>query len=82
MSAPPFPLIFGPNITGNVNVANGWGSIADAGALYREGTTQAPGGGAANGTYVYLVASRSSSVFGSSSTVQPPSMALLACIKT
>ena len=34
-----------PNITGNVNVANGWGSIADAGALYREGTTQAPGGG-------------------------------------
>jgi hypothetical protein len=70
-----------PNITGNVNVANGWGSIADAGALYREGTTQAPGGGAANGTYVYLVASRSSSVFGSSSTVQPPSVALLPCIK-
>ena len=75
------PVIFGPNITGNVNVAKGWGSIADAGALYREGTTQAPGGGAANGTYVYLVASRSSSVFGSSSTVQPPSVALLPCIK-
>ena len=71
-----------PNITGHVNVANGWGSIADAGALYREGTTQAPGGGAANGTYVYLVASRSSSVFGSSSTVQPPSVALLPCVKT
>lgn len=70
-----------PNISGNVNVANGWGSIADAGALYREGTTQAPGGGAANGTYVYLVASRSSSVFGSSSTVQPPSVGLLPCIK-
>ena len=70
-----------PNIRGNVNVANGWGSIADAGALYREGTTQAPGGGAANGTYVYLVASRSSSVFGSSSGVQPPSIALIPCIK-
>lgn len=70
-----------PNITGNINVAKGWGGIADTGALYRSGETQAPAGGAANGINLYLNAAKSSSLFGSSSTVQPPSIALLPCIK-
>ncbi|WP_081454035.1 phage tail protein [Sutterella wadsworthensis] len=70
-----------PNITGGINVARGWGGIADTGALYRRGETQAPGGGAANGINLYLNASKLSSVYGSSSSVQPPAVALLPCVK-
>ena len=70
-----------PNITGNINMANAWGGLAEAGALYKSKTTRGPGGGADNGTNMYINAAKSSSIYGSSSSVQPPSMALLACIK-
>ena len=70
-----------PNITGNINMAYAWGGLAEAGALYKSETTRGPGGGADNGTNMYINAAKSSSIYGSSSSVQPPSMALLACIK-
>ena len=62
-------------------MAYAWGGLAEAGALYNSETTRGPGGGADNGTNMYINAAKSSSIYGSSSSVQPPSMALLACIK-
>lgn len=47
-------LYSAPNITGNANVCQGWGGLADTGALYRSGNSQAPTGGAANGINLYL----------------------------
>lgn len=70
-----------PNITGNINMSYAWGGLAEAGALYKSETTRGPGGGADNGTNLYINASKSSSIYGSASTVQPPAMALLPCIK-
>ena len=62
-------------------MAYAWGGLDEAGALYKSATTRGPGGGADNGTNLYINASKSSSIFGSASTVQPPAMALLPCIK-
>lgn len=71
-----------PNITGNANLAIGWGGSAQSGALYTEGTTNAPGGGAANGTNLFIDAKKSSAIYGASSTVQPASLRVLILIKT
>ena len=56
-------------------MAYAWGGLAEAGALYKSETTRGPGGGADNGTNMYINAAKSSSIYGSSSSVQPPSMA-------
>ena len=78
---PVLPVMFGPNITGQVNLCGAWGGVASAGALSKSGSSGAPTGGAANGTNVYFDASGSRSVYGSSSTVQPSSVRGLFCIK-
>ncbi len=70
-----------PNITGNVNVANGWGGLEQSGALYTKDTTNAPGGGAANGTNLFIDAKKSSARYGASTTVQPASLRALVLIK-
>ena len=72
----------GPNITGQANLSNGWGGVADNGALKRQGRTDAPGGGAANGTNLQFDASWSSSIYRVNSTVQPASIRLIPSIKT
>ena len=72
----------GPNITGQSNLSNGWGGVADNGALKRQGRTDAPGGGAANGTNLQFDASWSSSIYRVNSTVQPASIRLIPSIKT
>ena len=71
-----------PNITGQANLSNGWGGVADNGALKRQGRTDAPGGGAANGTNLQFDASWSSSIYRVNSTVQPASIRLIPSIKT
>lgn len=71
-----------PNITGAVNLCNGWGGVEDTGVFKKTGQTQSAGGGYANGTNLQFDASWSSSLFGVASTVQPPSLQSLACIKT
>lgn len=75
------PVMFGPNITGQVNLCGAWGGVSNAGALSKSGSTGAPTGGAQNGVNVYFDASASRSTYGSSSTVQPSSIRGLFCIK-
>lgn len=72
-----------PNITGQSNISKAWYGIATSGSFYITETTEGPGGGAPNnGLNFYHDASRSSSIYGSSSSVQPPAVQLLPCIKS
>lgn len=76
------PVMFGPNISGafatDIEAAG-----TSTGAFYKGGTDQTTG--SANDSYGGVIgfeASRSSPIFGSSDTVQPPALQSLACIKT
>ena len=79
-----------PNITGGFNANNGIGDIwsnyffAD-GAFSCEGQTdpsrRGNAGGSGGGGRIKMSASGSSSIFGSSSDVQPASLRALACLK-
>jgi microcystin-dependent protein len=70
-----------PNITGQVNLCGAWYGISSSGALYTSGTSNAPSGNDTTGTGVYFNASRSNSIYGNSSTVQPPALCLNFIIK-
>lgn len=73
-----------PNITGDFRCAKEWtGEPSATGAFtrVREGG-RAPGGGADNGCLIDFYASRVHSIYGSSSSVQPPAMAALILIKS
>ena len=71
-------------ITGDFRCAKEWSGVPSAtGAFNRvreEG--HAPGGGAVNGCLIDFYASRVHSIYGSSSSVQPPAMVALILIKT
>lgn len=72
-----------PNITGSFTSHGNTGSMQTTGAF----TNGQPGvhsnsGGASDGRYVYMDASRVHSIYGSASSVQPPAMSALALIKT
>nr|DAM13353.1 MAG TPA: tail collar fiber protein [Caudoviricetes sp.] len=73
-----------PNITGDFRCAKEWTGVPSAtGAFTRvreEG--RAPGGGDNNGCLIDFYASRVHSIYGSSSSVQPPAMAALILIKS
>ena len=76
---PASPMMFGPNITGSANRSRSYDDVS--GAFYK-------GGGRGYNHYeqtgidsISFSASRSNSTYGSSSTVQPPSLALLGLIK-
>lgn len=73
-----------PNITGDFRCAKEWTGVPSAtGAFTRvreEG--RAPDGGADNGCLIDFYASRVHSIYGSSSSVQPPAMAALILIKS
>ena len=75
-----------PNITGNFSVqfiSNGDFTECENGALYTWGSTgnMTVGGAAYIGRHIAIDASRSSSIYGNSTTVQPPALTLLPCIK-
>ena len=78
------PVMFGsePNITGSFKESGD--EIGENGCFYSErtqtGWVDASDGGLKK--IVFIDASRSSSAYGNASTVQPPSMQLLACIKS
>ena len=81
---PASPMMFGPNITGDFRCAKEWTGVPSATRAFtrvrEEG--RAPGGGADNGCLIDFYASRVHSIYGSSSSVQPPAMAALILIKS
>ena len=80
------PLMFGPNITGSAGAGKaGWhqDSFVPSGAFASTSEALMVGGGeVVTITGQNFNASRSSSVFGSSSSVQPPAIRFLPCIRT
>ena len=77
------PVIFGayPNITGNVGF--GFGENTATGAFYKGSAQYIPRAStASNESPVWINASRSSSLYGASSTVQVNSFHVLMIIKT
>lgn len=73
-----------PNITGNLSYCMAWsGTVGGNGAFTRTDTSQnAPNGeGYGNGGTFNFNASRSSSIYGASNTVQPKSLTVRAIIK-
>jgi hypothetical protein len=85
------PVMFGPNITGDVwHIAGTSGTGiggGESGAMYRtkHGGSDVPNGqtgGSSGYDGVAIDASKISSVYSSASTVQPSSLRTLMCIKT
>lgn len=71
-----------PNITGTGEVSKGWSGVGWSGALWSEGNINGRSSSSWDGACnMYLDASRVSSIYGSSSEVQPSSLRLLPCIK-
>ena len=70
-----------PNIVGKATLCSGWGGVSDSGALYRVRNANAPDGNDTTGVTLTIDASRSSSTYGKSSTVQPQSVRGLYLIK-
>ena len=71
------PLMFGPNIRGKIGAA--W--ITGDGAFQKTGDGSNPDGQIWGSTKGDFSASRSSNLYGSSSTVQPASIRLVHCVK-
>ena len=82
------PLFGRPNITGKYNASNltnaPGSNVTIEGSLFNEqGAAPENAVGEYRGTYaICLDASRSSTIFGQSTTVQPASICFLGCIKT
>ena len=76
-----FPVMFGPNITGKFGCADG-GSVTWVGPLKvvsdAGGRT---GWGGDGGSNIDINASWADDTYGKASTVQPPSLRVLPCIK-
>ena len=69
-----------PNITGEFTAVEEQNTVT--GAFYViKGGQPSKSGNHSSGQRIQLEATRSAAIFGSASTVQPPSIALLACIK-
>ena len=82
------PVMFGPNISGEGDwVFGGYASTGTfTGSMYHVSLQNLPGATGGNDYYngkpgIGIDASRSSSIYKASSTVQPASVRLLACIK-
>ena len=78
---PVFRVIFGPNITGNTATRSDDSSAA-SGAFYNGNTSPYAGGVSSSGHLINFNATRSSSLYGASSTVQVNSFQTLIIIKT
>lgn len=76
------PLMFGPNITGTEQSDENPPIEDCTGAFYKAGSYSNTGAGSVSGSGILgFDASRASSLFGKSATVQPQSVRLLPCIK-
>ena len=73
-----------PNITGDFRCTKEWSGFPSATGAFTRAKEEgrAPGGGADNGCLIDFYASRVHSIYGSSSSVQPPAMAALILIKS
>lgn len=72
-----------PNITGSFTSHGNTGSMVTTGPFTNRGPQiHSNSGGAEDGRTVYMDANRCSSLYGTTRTVQPPSMAALPLIKT
>lgn len=72
-----------PNITGSFTSHGNTGSMVTTGPFTNGGPRiHSNSGGAEDGRTVYMNANRCSSLYGTTGTVQPPSMAALPLIKT
>lgn len=72
-----------PNITGSFTSHGNTGSMVTTGPFTNGGPrVHSNSGGAEDGRTVYMDANRCSSLYGTTGTVQPPSMAALPLIKT
>ena len=72
-----------PNITGSFTSHGNTGSMVTTGPFTNGGPwIHSNSGGAEDGRTVYMDANRCSSLYGTTGTVQPPSMAALPLIKT
>ena len=72
-----------PNITGSFTSHGNTGSMVTTGPFTNGGPRiHSNSGGAEDGRTVYMDANRCSSLYGTTGTVQPPSMAALPLIKT
>lgn len=69
-----------PNISGRVNADGSYG-VGASGAFYNSGTSDSPNGQNRGAPVTYMDASRSSKVYGKSTTVQPPAIAVNIFIK-
>ena len=79
-----FPVMFGPNISGTLYLddLDSPRETTLSGAFYDTGKrTTDPAGNYGGGCVAGLSATRSSSVYGKSQTVQPASLRLIPCIK-
>ena len=76
------PLMFGPNITGEFTASSYNTAGTQKGAFRVGGITDCPNKDNNGGHKFYFDASSSNGVYGSSQTVQPPSLRILLCIKT
>lgn len=82
--APSRPLMFGPNITGSTGSVVGYSGQSASGAFARSdaGDATLQPGRLVTTASISFKASDSSSKYGGASSVQPPSLRLLACIKS
>ncbi len=76
-----YPVMFGPNITGEFTAVEEMNNVTGAfRVIYQSQPSKS--GNHNSGQRIQLNASRSAQIFGRTSTVQPPAIALLPCIKT
>ena len=78
------PVMFGPNITGSTGSVVGYSGQSASGAFSRSdaGDATLQPGRLVTTASISFKASDSSSKYGGASSVQPPSLRLLACIKS
>ena len=71
-----------PNIQGGlVSTTTSYNGVVASGFLYARENSAFAGQGNLTGTQLFFDASRSSSIYGNSNTVQPPALTCLICIK-
>lgn len=77
-----YPVMFGPNITGEFTASSYNTAGTQKGAFRVGGIVDCPNKDNNGGHKFYFDASSSNGVYGSSQTVQPASLRLILCIKS
>ena len=77
--------MFGPNITGEVKGSAGQSfafGLSTSGAFYKGSSAHGASDHSSGSNAIAIDASRASATFGKATSVQPPSIRFLPCIKT